>query len=71
MGIFALNALLSRYFYWLTSLGLSWTTSLTETLRGTSGRFSFLNISYRVLNASLCTFPILTSGLVGSGFYSA
>ena len=56
---------------WFTSYIFSWTTSLTGTVRGNAEVFSFLNIYVRLLNASLCQFYILTSGLAGSGFCSA
>ena len=68
---FALGEFLSWNISWFTYLGFSWTTSLIGTLRGIAGGMDFLNISARVLNASLCPFPSLASGISGAGFCSA
>ena len=55
---------------WFNYLSFFWTTHLTVTLRGTGEGMAFLNISARVLNASLCPFSDLTSGLASSGLCS-
>ena len=49
------GALFIWFLLWFTSWILFWTTYLIGTLRGTAGGFASLNISTRVLNASLCT----------------
>ena len=67
MNGFAWYALLIWALSWFTSLGFSWTTSLTSTLRGIAGGLDFMNISSRVLYDSLYPFPILDSGLSGAG----
>ena len=57
--------------YWFTFWNFSGYAPLTSTLGGTAGGVCFLNISDRVLNASLCEFPILTSEIAGAGLCSA
>ena len=57
--------------YWFTCWSFSWYAPLDGTLRGTSGEVAFLNISARYPNDSLSAFHIVTSGLVGAGFFSA
>ena len=52
-------------------LGFSWTISLTVTLRGIAVGLDLLNISARVLNASLFPFHSLASGFSGAVFCSA
>ena len=56
---------------WFTCVSFSWATYLTGILGSTAGALAFLNISYRVMNESLCPFPSFTSGLAGDGFCSA
>ena len=56
---------------WFISLSFYWDTYLTGILGSTTGALAFLNISYRVMNESLCPFPSFTSGLAGDGFCSA
>ena len=51
---------------WFTSLGFSWTTSLTGTLGGAAGGMDFLNISAGVLNDSFYPFTSFTCGLGGA-----
>ena len=41
------------------------------TLGGSAGGISLPKTYYRDLNASLCKFPCMTSGLAGVGFCSA
>ena len=53
VDIVAWDALLIWAFCLFTYLGFSWTISLTVTLRGISGGLALMNISARVLNASL------------------
>ena len=48
-----------------------WPTSLTGTLEGSAGGFTFLNISAKVFNDSLCPFPKFSKELAGAGFCSA
>ena len=67
-NVFDWDTIFIRVLSWFTFWSLSWNTYLTVTLGGTDGGFAFLNISARVLNASVCTFPILNSGLAGAGF---
>ena len=71
MDGFALDECLSWNLSCFTSLGLSWTTSMTGTLRGIAGGLALLNIYYRVLNASLCPFTSLDSGFSGAVLCSA
>ena len=71
MDGFALDAFLSWTVSWFTSLDFSWTNSLTGTLRGIAVGMALLNISARILNSSLCSFPGLASGFYGAGFCSA
>ena len=62
------GALLIWDLSWFTSLSLSWTTYLTGTFGVTTGGLDFLDISARVLNASLCPFTSFTSGISDAGF---
>ena len=75
IGTLRVNALVND-FYWGAffirdiSLFTCWSfysyVSLTVTLEGTDVGVAFLNISARDLNASLCAYPGLTSGLSGA-----
>ena len=56
---------------WFTCCSFYCNAPLTGTLGGTAGGLAFMNISASVLNALLCIFPILTSGIVVAGLCSA
>ena len=56
---------------WFTSWSFFWNTSLSITLGGTDGGFDFMDISSRVINTYLCTFPIANRRLAGDGLCSA
>ena len=57
---------------WFACWSFSWNSSLTSTLGGTAGGGGdFQNMSYRVLNDSMCSFHILNSVISGDGFCSA
>ena len=56
--------------FWFTCWSFYWNYLLTGTLGGTVGFFYFLNIYARILDATLCQFPSLTSGLAGAGLCS-
>ena len=57
--------------FFLGSLvGFSWSAPLPGTIGGNAGKVAFKNIYARYLNASLCAFTSLTSGLDGAVLYS-
>ena len=55
-------------FYSFTCWSFSGYASSIVTLGGFAGEFAFTKISARYLNASLCVFPWVNIGLVGSIF---
>ena len=71
MNFFDYGALFIWVPSWITYWSFFWRTPLTGTLGGTAGGFAFLNISVRVFNAYLWSFPNLTRVLAGAGFFSA
>ena len=70
VNVFDCGALFILVPSWFASWSFFWPTSLTGTLRGTARGFTFLNISARVFNSSLCSFPDCNKRLAGAGFYS-
>ena len=56
---------------WFTCWRFSWYASMTSTLGGTSEEVVFPHIFARDINAYVCELTSVTSGLAGSGFYSA
>ena len=55
---------------WFTRWRFTWYAHLTGTLGGIAGEVAFMNIPSRDINASLCAFTSVSSGLAGSGLCS-
>ena len=70
-GHFDWREFLILFSSWFICWSFSWYYYSNGTLVGTSGEISFPNISARDLNASLCEFPSVTSGLEGAVYFSA
>ena len=56
------------FYYWFICWSLSWYSPSTGAPGGSVGEVDFPNISAREINASLCSFTSVTSGLSGAGF---
>ena len=70
-GCFSWYGFLIWFYSWFTCWSFSWYVPYTGTLVGTSGKVDFQKSSDKDINASLCAFPIVASGLAGDGLCSA